>query len=118
MELSRYIELWDSDEYIRMPDLKAGFTYLIVARNAHIGIWIPENRSFLISRFKFGDNYLFEEYHWDTGEPHGTVKPQCEIEKAPFELKIIKSNPIPWEESEKQKQIRLYLNQVSDTNDL
>ncbi len=33
-ELKTYLELMRSDIYIRMPDLHAGFSYVIVARNA------------------------------------------------------------------------------------
>lgn len=76
LELGRiWRVLQNSDVYIRMEKLKEDFTYLIMARNAWFGIWRPEHKSFLISRFKFDENYLFEEYHWDTGAPHGTVKP-------------------------------------------
>ena len=72
------------DNYVKMEDLKGGYLYKIIARNAEYGIWIPERKSFAISRFKFGDNYVFEEYHYDTGPPYGTVKPLEEIEKSPF----------------------------------
>lgn len=94
MSISReeYLKLRGSDVYLSMPELKSGFSYFISARNAHVGIWIQERKSFLISRFKFDSNYLFEEYHWDVGEPYGTVKPQMEIEQAPFDINIIKQN--------------------------
>lgn len=29
---------------------------------------------------------MFEEYHWDTGEPYGTVKPIEEIEECPKDM--------------------------------
>jgi hypothetical protein len=32
-------------------------------------------RGFIGLRTKFDSTFLFTEYHWDTGEPHGTVKP-------------------------------------------
>lgn len=32
---------------------------------------------------KFGEVYLFDEYHWDTGEPFGTAVPKKELERAP-----------------------------------
>ena len=38
----------------------------------------------MISRFKFGHNYVFKEYHYDTGASFGTAKPLEEIEKSPF----------------------------------
>ena len=70
--------------YIKIDDLKDGFLYFILARNSYFGIWKAENKLFLISRFKFNLNYLCEEYHWDTGEPFGTVKPYKELELPPF----------------------------------
>lgn len=70
-------------EYLKMDQLKAGYLYKIRARNANYGIWLPQRQGFIISRIKFGDNYLFEEYHWDC-EAFATVKPLEEIEKSPF----------------------------------
>lgn len=61
--------------YIPLEQCKDGYLYIINARNSKLGIFKKENSSFIISRFKFKSNYLFEEYHWDTGEPFGTVKP-------------------------------------------
>lgn len=77
-----------TSDCIKMEDLKGGYLYKIAARNSNHGIWIPERRAFAISRFKFGDNYIFEEYHWDTGTPYGTVKPLEEIEESPFFSKV------------------------------
>jgi hypothetical protein len=80
-----YMAVGDAEYgYLKMEDLKDGWSYQICARNAHIGIWIASLKGFLISRHKFELNYLFVEYHWDTGPPHGTVKPFFEIENAPF----------------------------------
>ena len=46
--------------------------------------YLPKKeKAFTISRVKFSDNYLFDEYHYDTGAPYGTVYPFKEIEKAP-----------------------------------
>ena len=70
--------------YIKIPKLKDGYIYRINARNASFGIWYQKHKSFIISRWKFGDNYTFEEYHHDTGAPFGTVRPWKEIEKSPF----------------------------------
>ena len=70
--------------YLKIPELKDGYTYKINARNASFGIWRKSKNSFIISRWKFGANYIFEEYHYDTGAPFGTVNPLEEIEKSPF----------------------------------
>lgn len=69
---------------IPMSECKPGYLYVIRARNARIGIYnSSEEGSFTISRYKFQANYLFEEYHWDTGAPFGTAKPIRELCEAP-----------------------------------
>ena len=65
--------------------LKDGYLYHIHARNAQYGIWIEKEQAFILPREKFGNVYLFMEYHYDMGEPYGTAKEIMEIEKAPFE---------------------------------
>jgi hypothetical protein len=77
-----------------MPELKGGYLYRIDARNARFGIWIPKLKGFIISRFKFGANYLFVEYHYDTGPPFGTVLPLKEVEKVPLYI------PRDWDEND------------------
>lgn len=62
-------------EYIPLKECIDNHLYIIQARNSNLGIFNEHNSSFTISRFKFSLNYLFEELHWDTGEPYGTVKP-------------------------------------------
>jgi len=76
-------------EYIKIKDLKGGYLYRISARNADYGIWIPSRESFAISRIKFGNNFIFEEHHWDC-EAFATVKPLEKIEKSPFHATDIK----------------------------
>lgn len=71
-------------DYIKIPDLKDGYLYRILARNAGLGIWFKEQNAFTISRHKFGDNFLFEEYHWDN-ESFATAKPIEELEESPFQ---------------------------------
>ena len=71
------------DDYIKIPDLKEGHLYQIEARNASYGIWIADEEGFAISRIKFGDNFMFVEYHWDC-QYFATAKPIKEIEKSPF----------------------------------
>lgn len=48
--------------------------YKIYSRNLTLGVY-DGNGGFVGIREKFGDEYLFTEYHWDTGEPFGTVMP-------------------------------------------
>ncbi len=49
--------------------------YKIASRNLSYGVFRAETRGFIGIRFKFGDLYLFEEYHWDVSESFGTVEP-------------------------------------------
>lgn len=64
-----------------------------------MGIWLKDNNSFLISRFKFDMNFLFEEIHWDICNHFGTVKPTKEIEICPIENAGQKRN---WDEVGKE----------------
>lgn len=66
-----------------MSECKDGFLYRIKARNAGFGIYSEEEKGFIISRIKFTSNFLFTEYHWDTGAPYGTVKPLEDMGEAP-----------------------------------
>ncbi|TET59661.1 MAG: hypothetical protein E3J47_08235 [Candidatus Stahlbacteria bacterium] len=66
-----------------MKDLKDCYLYKIDARNSNYGIWIEKRVSFIISRTKFSDNFLFEEEYAD-GSDFGTALPLEEIEKSPF----------------------------------
>ena len=74
-------------DYLKMPELKDGWLYRIHARNADLGIWFAGNESFVISRFKFGRNFIFEEYHWDC-ESFATARPIRELERAPFDPSV------------------------------
>ena len=67
------------DDYIPIDKCKDGYLYIIKARNADLGVYVKKEKGFHISRFKFKCNYIFMEYHWDTGEPFGTVKPIKEL---------------------------------------
>ena len=76
-------------KYLPMSECKDGYLYHIKARNAEIGIYNQKEMAFTISRIKFSNNFLFDEYHWDIGQVtpdmkcFGTVKPIKEIKKTP-----------------------------------
>ena len=72
-------------DYIKIENLKDGYLYKILARNSNMGIWQEDKGEFLISRFKFADNYLFGEFHIDLSNTWGTARPIEEICKSPFE---------------------------------
>jgi len=98
-------------EYIKMPDLKDGYLYRIIARNASYGIWKESTSGFIISRDKFGHNYLFEEYHYDC-EAFATAQPIKEIEKAPFQIKHNEGHDSggEWDYYDDEEEILAYLN--------
>lgn len=59
--------------YIAMPDCVHGAIYKLHSRNLSYGAYDKEAQGFIGIRQKFGDRYLFTEYHWDTG---GRAKPK------------------------------------------
>jgi hypothetical protein len=71
------------DEYLPLEQCQDGHVYQIRARNGIVGIFNKARSSFALNREKFGRVYLFDEYHWDTGEPHGTAKPFKDLGPAP-----------------------------------
>jgi len=70
--------------YIKIKDLKEGYIYKILARNASVGVWLPGKKSFLISRNKFKMNFVDYEIHWDS-ELKGSAKPIKEFCKCPVD---------------------------------
>ena len=108
-------------DYLKMSEMKEGYTYHIHARNARIGIWFGKHKSFAISRHKFGSNYIFEEYHWETGAPYGTAKPIEEIEKSPFTpnkdlvRKLVKNKDgEEYMSISREEEVLDYLNKISE----
>lgn len=77
-------------EYIALEKCIDGHLYKINARNGIFGIFVKGegkkhvqgNDAFKLSRHKFGSNFIEHEFHWDTGEPFGTVKPLEDLGEA------------------------------------
>jgi len=69
--------------HIEIEDCQEGFLYRVHCRNSNCGIWLPKDRAIQIARTKFNSDYLFEEYHWDTGPPFGTARPLAILEPLP-----------------------------------
>ena len=79
------IGLRETSDYLGIRALKDQHSYKISARNAYAGVWVKREKAFLISRYTIGPRpRLFFEFHWDIGEPLGTVKPFALIEKCPL----------------------------------
>ena len=69
--------------FIPLDQCEHGQLYHIRARNFRLGIFNEPKQEFIGVRSKLGSRYLFGEYHWDKGAPHGTVKPIAKLEQAP-----------------------------------
>ncbi len=79
------LSLYDSKvAYLPLPDCKHGWLYEIMSRNLTLGVFRKDRKGFVGIREKLGHVYLFVEYHWDTGEPFGTVKPLRRVERCPI----------------------------------
>ena len=74
------------NDYLTVDELKDGYLYRIMARNGTVGVWKPETGEFVLSRYKFGFNYTFGEFHWDLSPDFGTARPYEELEKCPYDL--------------------------------
>lgn len=74
--------------YIPLSDCKDRYLYLINSRNLSYGVYNDQTKGFVGIRNKFGDNYLFTEYHYDNGLPFGTVFPKKELIKIPDEIEL------------------------------
>jgi len=78
-QFAHYRALKLCKRYLPISALEDGCLYLIHARNSHIGRWVEKDRAFTLLREKSGERYLSNEFHWDTGEPHGTAKPYAKF---------------------------------------
>jgi hypothetical protein len=76
-KIDRYFAEERSENYIPLIKCKKGYVYRIHSRNLSFGVF-DGKAGFIGIRTKFNDRYLFTEYHWDQGPPHGTVKPMEE----------------------------------------
>ena len=69
---------------IPLKDCKQGFLYKINSRNLAFGVFNEKVDGFVGIRTKFGVRYLFIEFHYETGAPFGTVRPEKELELCPI----------------------------------
>ena len=69
---------------IPIDKCKDRYLYIIDARNASIGIYHQETKTFIISRHKFKSNFLFNEVHYDADEDFGTATPLIELEEVSY----------------------------------
>lgn len=72
-------------DHIDLADCKHRYLYRLKSRNLLFGVFNESTNGFVGIREKFGDRYLFQEYHWDTGPPFGTVHPVEELGFCPYD---------------------------------
>lgn len=84
-------------EGMDIASMVRGRLYRFKARNFSIGVWNPEKKGFIGIRTKWGDRYLFTEYHWETGPPYGTVTPLEDLGiDMPVDIPLMDSLPGSW----------------------
>lgn len=75
--------------FIALNECEHGYVYKIRSRNLSMGVFNKESNGFIGIRLKFKYEFLFTEYHWDTGASlGGTVKPIEIICKLPEDIEI------------------------------
>jgi hypothetical protein len=74
------------EKYLPIQDCKHGYLYEIDSRNLRLGVYNENTKSFYGIRYKFGDRFIDDEFHWDLNEPYGTCKPIRELEVCPIEF--------------------------------
>ena len=68
--------------------------YRLVSRHLRLGVFCAAKRSFLGMREKFGARFAAAEYHWETGPPFGTAKPQEELpDRLPDGIELLEILP-------------------------
>lgn len=71
------------EKFIPLNRCKNGFVYEIQSRRLSVGVFVKERNGFIGIREKFGQHYLFMEFHQETGAPFGTVWPRKKIGSVP-----------------------------------
>lgn len=71
------------DDEIPEASLHDRNVYRIYSRNLVVGVWHAAQREFIGIREKFGSEFLFGEYHAETGPPFGTARATRWLAKIP-----------------------------------
>lgn len=95
-------------KYLTIAECQDGNLYLISSRNLALGVFRADVAGFIGIRTKFGNRFLFTEFHYDTGAPFGTVFPIKDLGECPF--KGDKDELFRWLE----KQEILYKKEISE----
>ncbi|MCB1657951.1 MAG: hypothetical protein KDI39_06960 [Pseudomonadales bacterium] len=107
-DFSLFADAADSMAYLPITELQEGYSYQIYANNAYVGVWDAQQRNFIISRYKVGDNpYLCSERHHDAD---GTAKPIKIIEKCPLDYVVDRTD------TKSCAELINYLNKLEEDN--
>lgn len=79
-----------TDVAVALEDCQKGQIYRLRSRNLAYGVYDGDT-GFIGIREKFGDLYLFTEYHYDTGPPFGTVRPYEIVGDVPEDIALTES---------------------------
>lgn len=80
-------------EVIPLEECRHRHIYRLQSRNLALGVFNRETRGFIGIREKFGDRFLFTEYHWDTGAPFGTANPYEDMGELPEGIELRENDP-------------------------
>ncbi len=70
---------------VPVEEIELGRAYVIHARNGGVGVAVETDGrlAYRLHREKFGRHFLFDEWDWAGGEPHGTAIPLRLLESDP-----------------------------------
>lgn len=68
-------------KYIPLDELEIGECYELESRNIPRGVW--DGKEFHGIRYKFGQQFMDSEIHYDLDERHGTAQAVCKL--TPFD---------------------------------
>lgn len=77
---------------IPMRDLLDGHVYEVRSRNLAVGVWRASTQGFIGVRQKWDSLYLFEEYDYETGPPHGTASAVAWLGPVPKGMLLTEEN--------------------------
>lgn len=74
-------------KWLSLEDCENRGVYRIHSRNLLVGVF-DGSEGFIGIREKFGDKFLFKEYHWEASPTLGTVRPMEKIADLPVEIEV------------------------------
>ena len=81
----------EPDNNIPLTECRHRGIYRLASRNLTLGVFNKSSNGFIGIREKFGDLYLFTEYHWDNGPPFGTASPYEFVGTLPDDIEVRES---------------------------